>query len=364
MSVLKPHKGRGATVNPVGRFEKEGRELADDGWGTLEQLLDEDPSPRTEVFKDSSRKVITTNDSPDIPFEHSINPYKGCEHGCIYCYARPSHGFLGYSSGLDFETKIFIKENAAELLRAELARPGYRPTTIALGANTDPYQPLERRLRITRAILEVLAAARHPVGIVTKSATVVRDLDLLAELGRDDLVRVDVSITSLDPELARTLEPRASAPHRRLAAVTALAKAGVPVGVNVAPIIPGLNDHEIERIIAAVADAGAMGVGYILVRLPYEVKDLFTAWLETHRPERAAHILSLIRQCRAGRLNDPRFGSRFRGTGPIAAIIDQRFEAARRRHGLHQRPYPRRTDLFRPPAPAGRPDSKEQLALF
>ena len=245
--MLNLHKGRGATENPAGRFEKDRRALADDGWETLAALADERPSPRTEVLKDRSRRVITANTSPDLPFARSINPYKGCEHGCIYCYARPSHGFLGYSSGLDFETKIFIKEDAAALLRVELARPGYLPKMISLGANTDPYQPLERGLRITRQVLEVLAEARHPLSITTKSATVVRDLDLLGKLARDGLVRVDVSVTTLEPTLARTLEPRASAPRRRPAAVAALAQAGIPVGVNVSPIIPGLNDHEIER---------------------------------------------------------------------------------------------------------------------
>jgi DNA repair photolyase len=346
-------KGRGATRNPEGRFERTQRELIDDGWGSLEALHEETSSPRTELFVDKSRSVITTNDSPDIPFEQSINPYRGCEHGCIYCYARPSHGYLGLSAGLDFETKIFTKPDAAALLRRELARPGYRPQMIALGTNTDPYQPVERRLRITRGVLEVLAECRHPVGIVTKSAGVIRDLDLLTDLARDGLVRVDISITTLDPELARTLEPRASSPAKRLAAVGELATAQVPVGVNMSPIIPGLNDHEIEALVETAAAAGAIGVNHILVRLPFEVKELFEAWLREHRPERAEHILSLIRQCRGGRLNDPRFGERMRGSGAFAELVNRRFEVARQRHGLTGRRHPARTALFRPPANDG-----------
>ncbi len=353
-------KGRGATLNPANRFAAERREAFDDGWGSLDELADA-PSPRTELVRDATRRVIATNDSPDIPFRRSINPYRGCEHGCVYCYARPSHAYWGYSPGLDFETKIMVKPDAAALLRAELARPGYRPEFIALGANTDPYQPVEGRLRTTRAILEVLAEARHPVGIVTKSARVVRDLDLLAGMARDGLVRVDVSVTTLQPELARLMEPRASAPHRRLAAVAALARAGVPVGVNVAPIVPGLNDHEIEAIVARAAEAGAVGAGGILVRLPGEVAGLFEAWLKERYPDRAARVLSLVRQCREGLLNDPAFGSRFRGTGPVAELVRRRLRAARERHGLTGRFYPSRTDLFRPPRAD---DDGQQLSLL
>ena len=310
------------------------------------------------TLPDHARSIIASNDSPDIPFDLSINPYRGCEHGCVYCYARPSHGHLGLSAGLDFETKIFVKHEAAALLKRELARPGYVCKPISLGANTDPYQPLERRLRITRQVLEVLAEARHPVGIVTKSALVTRDLDLLAPMARDGLARVYVSVTTLDGEIARTLEPRASAPHRRLAAIRALAEAGITAGVMVAPIIPGLTDHEIEPILDAAAAAGAVSAGYVLLRLPHEVKDLMAAWLETHRPLRAAHILSLVRQCRDGRLNDPGFGSRMRGAGPFAELIRQRFHKASRRHGFDRRQMPQRTDLFRPPRTDG------QLDLF
>ncbi len=315
-------KGRGATINPDGRFERARRALEDDGWGGLD-ALSQDAGPRTEVFRDASRTVIARNDSPDIPFEQSINPYRGCEHGCIYCYARPSHSYLGLSPGLDFETKLFAKHDAASLLRAELARPGYTPKVIALGANTDPYQPIEKRLGITRSILEVLLEARHPLGIVTKSALVLRDLDLLAELGRLSLVRVFVSVTSLDPELARVMEPRASAPHRRLMAVERLADAGVPVGVMVAPIIPAINDSEIERIVARVAQVGAVGVSHTLLRLPHELKDLFSAWLNEHFPDRAERVLSLVRQTRGGRLYDSDFRTRMRGTGrsPISSAI-------------------------------------------
>ncbi|MDX6749196.1 PA0069 family radical SAM protein [Geminicoccaceae bacterium 1502E] len=356
--AMRIHKGRGAPANPAGRFELQEHEAADDGWGSLE-LLAEDPSPRTEVLPDASRTVIARNDSPDIGFDRSINPYRGCEHGCVYCYARPSHAYLGLSSGLDFETKLFAKHDAAALLRRELARPGYRAATMALGTNTDPYQPIERRLAITRSVLEVLLEAHHPFAITTKSASVVRDLDILTAAGRQGLCRVDISVTTLDGALARLLEPRASTPALRLEAVRRLAAAGVPVGVNVAPVIPGLTDHEIERILEAAATAGAGGAGWILLRLPFEVKELFEAWLAEHRPLRARHVLSLLRQCREGRLNDPAFGSRMRGSGPIAALIRQRFERALARHGLDRpRRWSLRTDLFRPPSPGG------QLDLF
>ena len=352
MPPFGPVKGRGATLSPAVRFERLRREAFDDGWGTADELA-EAPSPRTELLPDASRRVIATNDLPDIPFDQSINPYRGCEHGCVYCYARPSHAYLGFSPGLDFETKIMVKADAAALLRRELARPGYRPAVIALGANTDAYQPVEGRLRITRSVLEVLAETRHPVGIVTKSARIVRDLDLLADLARDGLVSVHISVTTLDPELARRMEPRASTPRRRLWAIAALARAGVPVGLNLAPVIPGLNDHEIEAIVAAAAEAGARTAGSILVRLPHEVKELVEAWLAEHYPDRAARVLSLIRQCRDGRLNDPDFGSRMHGTGPIAGLVRRRFLAACRRHGLDRRDYPARTDLFRPPREDG-----------
>jgi len=350
------HKGRGATRNPEGRFERLAHEACDDGWGSLEELA-LDPSPRTEALTDHARTIIARNRSPDIPFDRSINPYRGCEHGCVYCYARPSHAYLGLSAGLDFETRIFVKPDAARLLRRELTHPRYVCRPIALGSNTDPYQPLEKRLEVTRRVLEVLAEARHPVGIVTKSALVCRDLDLLGRMARDGLANVHVSITTLDRGLARTLEPRASAPAPRLKAIRTLAAAGVPTGVMVAPVIPALTDPEIERILEAAAVAGAISAGWVLLRLPHEVKELFAAWLERHAPLRAAHVLSLVRQSRDGRLNDPAFGSRMRGTGVHADLIAQRFRKACARLGLNRRALPQRTDLFRPPV-------GDQLSLF
>ncbi len=353
------HKGRGATFNPKVRFESAGVDPFDDGWGSLAQAREETPRPPTEVVPDASRTVIVRNRSPDIPFEQSINPYRGCEHGCIYCYARPSHAYLGLSPGLDFETRLLAKFDARHLLEGELARPGYRCQPIALGTNTDPYQPVERRLRITRGILEVLAQCRHPVTIVTKSAAVLRDLDLLSSMAEDGLARVAVSVTTLEPTLARTLEPRAAAPYRRLQVVRALSEAGVPVSVMMAPIIPALNDHEIEGVLEAAAGHGARHAGYVLLRLPHEIKELFTAWLEAHTPLRAERVLSLVRQCRGGRLNDPTFGRRMRGEGPYAELIAKRFALAKRRFGLVQVDPPLRTDLFEPPTPG-----QSQLRLF
>ena len=350
-------RGRGATCNPAGRFERLAREAFDDGWGSLAELAAE-PPPATEVRPDAARTVITRNDSPDIGFDRTINPYRGCEHGCIYCYARPSHGYLGLSSGLDFETKIFAKHDAAQLLRRELARPGYRPDVLVLGSNTDPYQPIERRLAITRSILECLLETRHPFAITTKGAGILRDLDLLREAARLGLVRVAVSVTTLDAGLARRMEPRAAAPHRRLEVIAALAEAGVPVGANLAPLIPGLNDHEIERVAEAVARAGAQQLDWVLLRLPYEVKGLFAAWLQAHVPHRAARVLSLVRACRSGRLNDPRFGHRMRGEGPLAELLARRIDLARRRFGLDAPRPVLRTDRFRPPSLDG------QLALL
>jgi DNA repair photolyase len=346
------HKGRGATFNPKVRFESAELDPFDDGWGSLAQARDDDPPPRTEVSPDASRSVIVRNTSPDIPFDRSINPYRGCEHGCVYCYARPTHAYLGLSPGLDFETRLLAKYDAATLLERELAKPGYRCQPIALGTNTDPYQPVERRLEITRGILAVLARCRHPATIVTKSAAVVRDLDLLVPMARQDLVRVAISVTTLDRDLARRLEPRAAAPQRRLEAIKRLCDAGVPVGVMVAPIIPALTDHEIERIMDAAVAAGAGSAGYVLLRLPHEVKELFERWLETHAPERAAHVLSLVRQCRGGRLYDATFGRRMRGEGPYAELIGRRFASAKRRLGLTTETRSLRTDLFAPPAPA------------
>jgi DNA repair photolyase len=352
------HKGRGAGLNPAGRFEPTRAVLDDDGWGSLDAWADE-PSPRTEVLPDRSRTVLTRNQSPDIGFDRSVNPYRGCEHGCVYCYARPSHGFLGLSTGLDFETKIFAKHDAAAQLRRELATPAYRPEPIALGTNTDLYQPIERRLGITRAILELALETRHPVTFTTKSALVLRDLDLLRELARLELVSIAVTITTLQGELARTLEPRAAAPHRRLAVIRALAAAGVPVGVSVAPIIPALTDHEIEAIVAAGVEAGARHASWVLLRLPYEIKDLFVAWLETHAPLRAKRVLAQLRASRGGRLNDPEFGSRMRGSGAFAELIAKRMRLARRRCGIDDGHLRLRTDLFRRPSADAR-----QMALL
>jgi DNA repair photolyase len=323
------NRGRGAVANPDSRYAAHQREPFDDGWPQ-----DEVPKLRTELSVDASRTVISRNQSPDIPFDRSINPYRGCEHGCVYCYARPTHAWLGLSPGLDFESRLFYKPNAAELLERELAKPGYEPEVIVLGANTDPYQPVERRLGITRRILEVLQAYRHPVAVTTKSSGVLRDLDLLAALARERLAAVQVSVTTLDPELARRLEPRAASPQRRLETIRALAEAGVPVGVLVSPVIPGLTDSDLERILEAASEAGASRAGSLLVRLPLEIKDLFRDWLETHYPDRAGKVLSLIRQCRAGKLNDSTFGRRFTGTGPVAELLQRRFELAAGRLGL------------------------------
>ncbi len=349
-------KGRGAAGNPQNRFERQAREAVDDGW---KDVGEEECSPRTEVTLTQARSIISRNDSPDIPFTQSINPYQGCEHGCIYCYARPSHAYLGLSPGLDFETKLFAKANAAQLLRAELSRPGYRCEIISLGANTDPYQPIERKYKITRGILEVLSEFDHPLGIVTKSAMVERDLDLLAPMAKKGLVHVFVSIGTLDHELMRRLEPRTSAPARRLEALCALSEAGIPCGVLVAPIIPFLNDRDMETVLERSAAQGAVMAGYQILRLPHELKDLFKDWLEQHYPLKAARIMSQIRQMRGGRENDPRFGARMRGEGIFAELQENRFRLACERHGfnLHGRNQLDRT-RFKPPASAG------QLSLF
>jgi DNA repair photolyase len=370
--------GRGTLSNPDGRFEAQRRGPMDaDAWDWSSE--EENRRPRTTVGVDEARSVISTNDSPDVPFERSVNPYRGCEHGCIYCFARPSHAYLGLSSGLDFETKLFAKPRASELLRAELARLSYRCEALALGANTDPYQPVERHERVTRGILEVLVEARNPVGIVTKSRGVLRDLDLLVELARERLVHVYVSVTTLDADLARRLEPRASSPARRLDAIESLAAAGVPVGVLVSPLIPGLNDHDIEGVLAAARARGATRAGSLLVRLPHEVKDLFVEWLEQHYPERRARVLALLRECVNGtssksgphgeRLYNPTFGARMRGVGPYAALLRQRFELARSRLGFAREPYPFDVSRFRRPAPGpgeAAPSARpaRQLPLF
>jgi DNA repair photolyase len=326
-----PTKGRGAPSNVEGRYESATREAVDDGWAREEET----PSRlETVVTPETAKSIIARNESPDIPFDQSINPYRGCEHGCVYCYARPSHAYLGLSPGLDFETRISAKTNAAALLRKELSAPGYRCSTISLGANTDPYQPAERELRITRSILEVLVEYQHPFTIVTKSALVERDVDLIAPMAGKNLARVFLSVTNLDPELARRLEPRASAPNRRLEAVRRLTGTGVPCGVLVAPIIPFLNDGDMESILEEAAAAGAVSAGYIVLRLPHELKELFKDWLAQHYPLRADRIMARIRDMRGGRDNDPRFGARMKGSGEYAELIRLRFERACRRVGL------------------------------
>jgi DNA repair photolyase len=338
-------KGRGAADNPQGRFEKLARSLEPEA---------ETPSRlQTIVTLQQARSIIARNDSPDLPFSQSINPYQGCEHGCIYCYARPSHAYLGLSPGLDFETRLFAKANAAELLREELSRQGYRCELISLGANTDPYQPIEREHRITRGILEVLWEFRHPVGIVTKGSLVERDLDLLAPMAREGLAQVFISIGTLDGEIARTLEPRAAAPYRRVETVRRLSERGVPCGVLVAPTIPFLNDKDLETVLEAASEAGATMAGYTLLRLPWEVKDLFKDWLERNFPLKAAHIMARIRDMRGGRDNDPEFGSRMRGEGQFADLIRKRFDIACRRLGLNSgKRNQLDTNKFRRPGPA------------
>ncbi len=349
-------KGRGAVSNPSGRFETERRVDFDDGWGGLDEPL---PPLRTRVEIDATRTIITRNLSPDVPFDRSINPYRGCEHGCIYCFARPSHGFLGLSSGQDFETHLFAKPDAPVLLARELRRSGYVCRVMALGTNTDPYQPIERTRRITRGILEVLSDFNHPVAIVTKGTLVCRDIDILAPMAARGLARVHVSITTLDRDLARRLEPRAPTSARRLAAIAALAEAGVPVGVMVAPIIPALTDDGFERVLEAAAGAGARSAGYVLLRLPYEVADLFREWLALHAPERARRVMALVRETHGGRDYDSRWRRRMTGQGPYARLIAARFALACRRLGIAKRDWSFDTGRFRPPPRAG-----DQLGLF
>ncbi|MBI3504074.1 MAG: PA0069 family radical SAM protein [Proteobacteria bacterium] len=350
-------KGRGAVSNPSGRYEPQARIAVDDGWEPDPE--DELPPLRTTVARDVTRTIIARNESPDIPFSQSINPYRGCEHGCVYCYARPSHAYLGLSPGLDFETKLFAKPDAAKLLAGELRKPGYRPLAIALGSNTDPYQPVEREHRITRQILETLRDFGHPFSIVTKSALVLRDLDIIAPMAARNLAHVFVSVTTLDRNLARSMEPRASTPQRRLDAIRGLAEAGVRVGVMAAPMIPALNDCELEAILEAARDAGATSAGYTLLRLPLELKQLFDEWLAEHVPLKRSHVLSLIRDTRGGALNNADFGSRFVGEGAYAQLLNKRFRTARARLGLDRNDWTYDLTQFKAP-----PQEGDQMALF
>lgn len=350
-----PTKGRGAASRVAGRFEKRTFRGEDDGWGSVYEGMHDPPSPRTQVTEERARSIISRNQSPDIAFSQSVNPYRGCEHGCVYCFARPSHAYLDLSPGLDFETKLFAKTNAADLLRAELAKPGYVPAPIALGINTDGWQPIERRHGISRACLEVLLETRHPLSIVTKGSALLRDLDLLAELAKHGLVSVFVSITSLDNTLSSKLEPRAAAPHTRLKMLAALRDAGVPTGVLVAPVIPMITDMHLEQILEAARDAGAQSAGYVLLRLPHELKEIWREWLQLHYPQRAEHVMSLVQQMRGGKDYDSAYGSRMRGQGPFADLVAMRFAKTRKRLGFEGVP-PLRTDLFvapRKPTPQG-----------
>jgi len=349
-------RGRGARSNASGRYESQAREAFDDGW-TLE-----DPEPvqlETTVSPEKAKVIISRNDSPDVGFGASINPYRGCEHGCIYCYARPAHAYMGLSPGLDFESKLFFKPHAAQLLEAELSKKTYRPEFIHIGGNTDPYQPQERKLRVTRGILEVLLRFKHPFTVITKSALILRDLDLLAPAAAEGLTRVAISITSLDRKLARSMEPRAATPEKRVDAVRRLTAAGVPVTVMFAPCIPGLNDHEMEAVLERAADAGASGAGYVALRLPMEIKDLFREWLETDHPDRARRVMSLVRQMRGGKDYDANWGSRMKGQGPVGDLMATRFRAARKRYGLDQEWSSLDASRFRVP-----PKSGGQMDLF
>ena len=348
-------KGRGARSNASSRYDSERRVRFDDGWGEG----DEPPPPlKTEVTRDATRTIIAKNDSPDISFNQSINPYRGCEHGCIYCFARPTHAYLGLSPGLDFESKLLVKPDAAKLLEAELRKPSYKPQVIAMGTNTDPYQPIEREWRVTRSVLQVLAEFKNPVGIVTKSALIARDIDILAPMAAQGLAKVALSVTTLDRKLARSMEPRAATPQRRLDTIRALSEAGIPTAVMAAPLIPALNDDEMESILTAAAEAGATSAGYTLLRLPLEIKDLFREWLEAHEPGRAKHVMSLIRSMRGGKDYDAKWFERAVGKGPYASLLAQRFQIATRRLGLNRDRRPLDVSKFRRPTQSG-----DQLTL-
>jgi DNA repair photolyase len=351
-------RGRGAASNETGRFERTRREEFDDGWETDETL-----APfKTEVIHERPRTIISRNESPDISFDRSINPYRGCEHGCVYCFARPTHAYMGLSPGLDFESKLFVKDGAAALLERELAAPNYRARSMALGTNTDPYQPIERQYRVTRSVLELLARYDHPVGIVTKSNLVLRDLDILAPMAAKGLAKVYLSVTTLDKEIARKMEPRAPVPARRLEAIEHLAQAGVPVGVMVAPIVPAVNDSEIETILTRAHAAGAREAGYVMLRLPLELRDIFREWLLVHYPDRLRHSLSLVQSTRGGKDYDAQWGKRMAGSGPYAWMIGRRFEIAATRLGFNQSSARLRCDLFH--APEGETKGPKQLSLF
>ena len=353
-----PQKGRGAVSNRTGRFEPAERIAIDDGWSEAREA-EEPVALRTTLEIDSARGIITRNRSPDVPFDRSINPYKGCEHGCIYCFARPTHAYLGLSPGLDFETRLFHKPDAPERLLEELADPKYRPRILALGANTDPYQPVEREQKLTRRILEVLAAHDHPVAIVTKSTLVLRDADILRDMAAKGLASVSISVTTLDNKLARRMEPRAPTPGKRLAAVGSLAALGIPVSVLASPMIPALNDFELEAILEAAAREGAGSANYIVLRLPREIADLFTEWLETHYPDRARHVLGLLRQMHGGKIYTSNWGERMKGSGEYAELLRQRFQLALRRYGLKQRVHDLDASRFHRPERTG-----DQLELF
>ncbi|MGH1352812.1 MAG: PA0069 family radical SAM protein [Methyloligellaceae bacterium] len=348
-------RGRGSRSNISGRYENLSRDDFDDGWGTIENA---EPF-KTEVFEEKAKTVLTTNKSPDIPFEQSINPYRGCEHGCPYCFARPTHAYMGLSPGLDFESKLYVKVNAAEVLRKELAKPKYVPKMIAMGTNTDPYQPIERKYKITRTILEVCNETNHPVGVVTKSALVTRDIDILAELARKQLTKVGISVTTLDRKTARSMEPRASTPSKRLEALKLLHEAGIPTMVMVAPVVPGINDHEIEAILDQARLSGVSSAHYVLLRLPLELKDIMKEWLETDFPDRAKKVYNILRSMRGGQLYNSEFGERMTGDGAYARLIQQRFEKYLSRHKLNKQNHILRTDIFVHP----RPDT-DQMELF
>ena len=352
-------KGRGAVTNRTNRYERLVAEAVDDGWDGLDEAKDPVPPLRTTLMRDTSKTIIARNSSPDVPFEQSINPYRGCEHGCVYCFARPTHAFLGLSPGLDFESRLFYKPDAAALLAKELRSPKYKCDVMAMGTNTDPYQPIEREYGLTRQILEVLAAHDHPVGIVTKSSLIARDIDILAPMAEKKLAQVCLSVTTLDRELSRKMEPRAPTPQRRLETIRALVDAGIPCGVMAAPMIPVLTDPELESILEAATDAGAHMAGYVLLRLPLEIKDLFREWLDAHAPLKAQHVMNAVKEAGGGQIYDPTYGVRQRGTGVYANLLLQRFEKACKRLGLNERKYRLDKTLFNLPPRAG-----DQLGLF